>query len=376
MEEVRETLATAKLISLLDRETAAWTRNAKPKTCMDAGEIAHLFAADRPTTAYPKMRFDSKEKSGVPQPQPQPRLANKMSKEEIALAWDKDKGPRCFRCSEFGHVARECAKPRVKSDVKMEPKISNFGQKMSESSSAASSDSLHSSLGDAPLVMSGSVNGHPTHDMLRDTGTNQSVVEVDLIGPGYIQTGSVPIKSLHGTESHPTTDVSVVMNGYSFVVSMAVGHDFGHEVILGTDIPLLYHMCKRPRRVQPVRGSTRVLPPATSSEEEEDRITPEDLPPRRSPRGERTSSPISSAGSDRGVTPQSDHDVTPQSDNDEVQWAPWLDGTHFPNMLNSQANDPSLDGPRRTAGLVESLFYFNDGGFLCRKGDRDPGSNN
>ncbi len=153
MEEVRETLATAKLISLLDRETAAWTRNAKPKTCMDAGEIAHLFAADRPTTAYPKMRFDSKEKSGVPQPQPQPRLANKMSKEEIALAWDKDKGPRCFRCSEFGHVARECAKPRVKSDVKMEPKISNFGQKMSESSSAASSDSLHSSLGDAPLVM-------------------------------------------------------------------------------------------------------------------------------------------------------------------------------------------------------------------------------
>lgn len=196
-----------------------------------------------------------------------------------------------------------------------------------------------------------------THDAFVDNGTNLSAIDVSLLPADFVKLGKRNVKSLGGKDLLDTTMVTLDLNGFRFSTLMLVGSDFGHDILLGTEIPDLHKMLAHKPRRQPARKCRRQHQirdpsPAESS-------SSEDKPRPRPPFPD-------TKGSSDSETPLSD-DAEPCP----PLLTPTLDGGG-PQLIRAQASDPSLKSVRRTAGLASSLYYFDSEGALYRSGKMTP----
>lgn len=96
-QEVRDHFATEKLLSSLEEDVATWTRNQLPIDPRPASSIASTYKASRPKKPLPTRGFRSTTSYA-------PRSVKMEKKPE----WDKEKGPLCFACGTYGHIAKQC----------------------------------------------------------------------------------------------------------------------------------------------------------------------------------------------------------------------------------------------------------------------------
>lgn len=254
-EEATDRIATDKFMSGLDIETAQWTRNTNPSSCL---RTAALFLANQ--------RLHPKRRQLPDLPNSNNRSPRKMTPEEIAKAWDPVKGPRCFKCDIYGHVADDCPKKRNKpDDQKPTSKISNFGLASDLSHTSSSEDNS------SEFIVSATFNGTLSNDVFVDNGTNLSAIDASFLPANFISCEPTWVKGLTGQKLFQTTMVKVDLNGFRFTTRMIVGTDFGHDALLGTEIPNLQAMLTHNHRKQPSRSCRR--PAQTTQESSSDSDT-------------------------------------------------------------------------------------------------------
>ncbi len=161
----------------------------QPKTSAEAAKIASLFWGNcrkpkeasrppfrpRPQGATPQANFHN----NLNHPS-KPFKAEKKSWDKPV--WDKEKGPRCFACDEYGHIAVACPKnPSPPGGIKSEEK-------------SAPKFALAAQLADnpSPVPIAGSLNGVPVSNMVKDNGTNISVIDWPRTTRGRDQSESLP----------------------------------------------------------------------------------------------------------------------------------------------------------------------------------------
>ena len=115
------------------RPAMLWIRERNPATGHDAAELACTYFADRlmveevPWIQAGKLSIE-------PKPPLLPVQEEQRAKEEKTtekksndrVTWDKDRGPRCFACQKFGHIATHC--PDAKTVPKTKVREGKLGR--------------------------------------------------------------------------------------------------------------------------------------------------------------------------------------------------------------------------------------------------------
>lgn len=175
-EEAGDRIATDKFISGLDRDTAQWTRNHNPSSCMEAGRTAALYMANQ--------RIHLRPRQLPATPNATPRTSKKMTPEEIAKAWDPVKGPRCFKCDVYGHVADDCPKKKPKPTEPTRTSLAGVGVELGHlSPSESSEDSANK------FLVSARLNGIQSDDVLGLTYPRSMSLFYLRISPGVPRYG-------------------------------------------------------------------------------------------------------------------------------------------------------------------------------------------
>ena len=241
-EELLQVVVTEQVLSVLPKDIQVWVRERKPKTCIEAGQLAEDYLQARKTV--PTLRPD------------QPR------KEETRPAG-------CYRCGVVGHLARDCRKRISATTVagkpaedqakrsgvaQVRPKCYNCGQTGHFSRTCPSNalfcsgqqkgqsmvgGSHHTAKQGVPQI--GVVEGRAVGDILLDTGCLRTLVHQDLVPEKKLLEGeAVAIRCAHGdTVLYPLAEVEIEVGGQSLKVEAAVSATLPMAVLLGTDVPEL-----------------------------------------------------------------------------------------------------------------------------------------
>lgn len=385
VKDIRNHFGKEKLLSLLEPDVASWTRNQHPTDARAASKIASTFKASRTV---------KKEYSRPTRPRP---LANpndpstpKQPRPDMKASWDSVKGPKCFHCLQWGHIAAKCP-AQIGGTPPTQP--------------IKSVNMITTSGYSNRKMFGGSLNGHTVCNMTRDTGSDISVIHSRWVQKNFTTLGDVRISTVLCSGQLPTTNVTLKVNGHKIRTRMAVSARISHDVLLGNDIPDIDKILDVKRRRMPQRAckKTRAYSDPSSSDSD----------------GSTTAEGSSSSDEDRAITaPPSDSD-SPASD-PEYQTAPsQAEETHseppsttnasddsdkssgvitvqrkkksrmdrrlqrqryanrwgesvpleggIQQLKDTQAKDPSLASARRTAGIQKSRFFYDKEGILCRQ---------
>lgn len=169
-----------KFIGTLPPQVSRWIRERKPKTGEEAVELGiSYYAARPPPENQPRKQNDYRQGNY----RPFPNAGRSASKQEEAHGerttmeeqtkpsdrvqlFDKVRGPRCYRCQKFGHIAPQC--PERKSETKQESPVTHKA-KMAQGQGAS-----------MLATYEGSIDGKPTSKLVRDTGCMLSMVHKRL----------------------------------------------------------------------------------------------------------------------------------------------------------------------------------------------------
>ena len=214
-----------------------WVRERNAATGHDAAELACTYFADRPMVESQPRKFQGYRQGSYrsnpnrPYSRQDSIQEEQRAKEEKPtekksndrVTWDKDRGPRCFACQKFGHIAIHCP------DAKTVPKTEVHEGKLWE---------LHQD-GRLP-VSEGFINGTKAKRLLRDTGCTLSHVHPRMLMEEYENEGDVTVSSIFGkTMVLPTTSMNLKLRGMKWRVRMAVNGLINYDALLGNDIPHL-----------------------------------------------------------------------------------------------------------------------------------------
>lgn len=413
-ESVMERILMERLLNSMDPETQRWTRNTRPKTGAEAAETANLFqhsARPAPLNQFRPMgpRAPPTQRNDTPLPTrpTNERRGGERRNSSRLPEWDPVKGPRCFECNEYGHIAVACPtktinagkKPPPTWKIKEEPGTSKPTIALLAIRSDYSSPTDLSSMDDNAIR--GTLNGQAVQNMKRDTGASISFVDENVLGPDYVPGEPIQVTTVQGVASYPTTLVRVEVNGHRFCLKMAISSGFHYDALLGTDIPNLKELLRYPGRKQPQRRcKTRPQPPTEEESSDEEMIEIPRTNPRRQlplitgPSRRKpphsTPTPPTGNGQARGLTRDSDQtssseheepasteeepDVNPTDEEsaiseEEAASQPLWGGRE--QLQREQERDPTLKAARRTAGLDTSPFYHLRG-VLYRAGASMP----
>ena len=118
-EAVVEVVAQEQLLNTLPSNVRVWVRERKPTTCLEAGQLADDYAQARRQAGLESKREDVKNGKGGKQSGTGGQGKGRVG-EESAGTRDVDgkgqpsrKGPRCYSCHKFGHIASKCPSSAV-----------------------------------------------------------------------------------------------------------------------------------------------------------------------------------------------------------------------------------------------------------------------
>ena len=172
-----------------------------------------------------------------PQPQDNARPKNSRQPHRLAKFFDKERGPLCFQCKQWGHVGVNCPERNVLRVETTRP---------------------HETEGLPDLFAMGSILGKPARFFL-DSGADHSMVNVNhlnqlkewnLAVPE--STTSVTVKGVIGKHiTLPVLSLSCTLLDMDLTVEMAVSSDIPHDILLGKNCTALFHLLRRAKAEDP-----------------------------------------------------------------------------------------------------------------------------
>ncbi len=412
-----------------------WIREREPKSAEEAAKMAVTYAATRPPTTTSPYRPESYRNPYTPKRPPiksEPTVArttpttNREPPRSDRVTFDRERGPRCYNCQHFGHIASNCPEPK-NMPVKIKTEEARLAVR----------------TGDAMLeLISGAVNHKTVRRCVRDTGCTMTHVRAGLVQPGYMNLGDVQVKWGNGSvQTMPTTKVTIQVGGHDWSIPVIVNPGLqDYDVMLGNDLAHLDRVLRRrcttqgkptrPQRRNPARNrrrparyghdsttnsssSERDLTPPTSDNDSDFNISSDDTDDANSPTRDSESSPTIDSEVPGEQAQEDDNNNTTEENSCEAESAvtiavntgtqsekrartrasqaerrlerqrhaqKWgisvdLDGG-ADRMLQLQLQDRSLSAARNSSTRHDSLFFWSrTDGLLYRRGKLPRGYN-
>ncbi|KAL5516316.1 hypothetical protein EMCRGX_G001609 [Ephydatia muelleri] len=202
VELVKEAIIQEQLLNSLTPAVQVWVKERKPKTALEAGQLADDYTEAR--------RQSTKDDQVISVPAPGTKTSSQPSKEDGGPSHSRDKQPfrpghwhgdylstvTCYKCGKQGHVAsREW----------------DWWE------------------------------GREVKDIVLDIGCSKTIVHHSLVPEKKLVTGeAVTIRCAHGDSVlYPLANVDLVIDGVPLTVEAAVSKSLPVSVLLGTDVPEL-----------------------------------------------------------------------------------------------------------------------------------------
>ena len=250
-EELKDLVVLEQLVNTLPDEVRVWVKERKPKTSMEAGQLADDYIQARKQNAggtSSSMNRKFAERPGQPRPcqrcgKPghqardcrtifRPRGQEK-GLEDAGKRLDKPKRDlkdvECFNCHKKGHYSSNC------------PHNAMFCREKQGNHGRRASGTQVQKCEKTGVSKSGLVEGKPVDNILLDTGCSRTLIHQSLVPKEKLLEGeAVAIRCAHGdTVLYPLAQVDLEIDGQPLEVQAAVSDRLPMAVLLGTDVPQL-----------------------------------------------------------------------------------------------------------------------------------------
>ena len=172
-----EAIGLEQFLNTLPIEKRVWMYDNKPKTCVEAGELADEYeqvCKQEPGVEQQPEPMTGVQSRSVPESLEPPREGSSVKERSAGRAAGRSsetglEGVKCFGCRQFGHVKKDC--PNGKSVEKV---LFSAGEKQESFCQWQLDEDLR-------VWHQGYVEGQKVQDILLDTGCTQTMVQADLI---------------------------------------------------------------------------------------------------------------------------------------------------------------------------------------------------
>ena len=223
VEAVREVIGLEQFLSTLPTSVKLWVAERKPKTCVQAGELADEYEQARRQDGSKPERLPVSKTSAEPsrcgscgKPGHVDHECRSRGKNSTTGMGRPLSNIRCLKCNELGHIARRCPEKKALMCKQSEAEQSSLKRK-------------------------GTVEGQNVDSILLDTGCSRTMVRQALVPQSkFLEGDAVTIKCAHGdTVLYPLAEVEMEVDGVHIKVEAAVSDTLPVAVLLGTDVPQL-----------------------------------------------------------------------------------------------------------------------------------------
>lgn len=260
VKELSETIILEQFLRMVHPELEIWIREHNPKTAEEAARLAEVFTSARKgnrsaTFGWENHQAHSSRSSGGEQGSGQPRgrgfsrdsqftpQATSHAKKPSPRSSEED--VRCYYCNGLGHTKPFC------------PALSHTNPSLLCSAPTPATVSTVRDAGrTAPVLINGQ------HEIaLLDSACFQTVVLSISVPREKWSEDKSQISCVHGDEHvYPTIDVYLIVEGQTFLLTVALPPTLPYTVILGNDVPTLYNLmtqlaCKPDRSSDEGQGS-------------------------------------------------------------------------------------------------------------------------
>uniref|UniRef100_A0A8C6URA0 Gypsy retrotransposon integrase-like protein 1 n=1 Tax=Neogobius melanostomus TaxID=47308 RepID=A0A8C6URA0_9GOBI len=229
-EQIGDAIIMEQFLKVISPELRTWIKERDPKTSKEAADMAEAFlAARRPSNAplAPKPRpptpfgktfgpYDSKPHQFRPSTAPHyaPRLD---TRDRSTYA--------CHLCGVTGHLKAQC--PKATSSKKYLCSVSNLHGDMFE--------------GQREELTTGVVVDDKPCIALLDSGSDRTLIRQDSLPKDVVFCGgTMDIVCIHGDKvRYPIAEVTIQLEGQSYVLSVGVLEHLPYQIVLGLDVPIL-----------------------------------------------------------------------------------------------------------------------------------------
>ena len=251
-EELKDLVILEQLVNTLPEDVRVWVKERKPKTSMEAGQLADDYIQARKQNSGEPSVPVSRKSANIPT-HPPVRSCHRCGKpghhardcRTVFRPRDQERGrpdtsrtlerPKrdlkdieCFNCHKKGHYSSNCPHNAMFCGEKQIDPKGGSGKRTPG----------HEKTG---VSKAGLVEGKAVDDILLDTGCSRTLVHRSLVPKEKLLEGeAVAIRCAHGdTVLYPLAQVEVEIEGQSFEIQAAVADRLPMAVLLGTDVPQL-----------------------------------------------------------------------------------------------------------------------------------------
>ena len=235
VEQMQEAVGLEQFLNSLPAEKRVWVYEKKPKTCVEAGELADEYEQVR--KQEPVLELQQKPTPGTqsrgsasgglpgkgnPAKEGTSGVIAGKKLQSRKTGWE---GVRCFGCGQTGHVKRDCPDKKPTEKVYL-----SVGGKQHPS------NEVDKGLG---VQHQGLVEGQEVQDILLDTGCTRTMVRADLVpSRKFLEGDAVTIQCAHGdTVLYPLANVAIQVEGLEIEVEAAISDKLPVAVLLGKEVP-------------------------------------------------------------------------------------------------------------------------------------------
>ena len=262
-----ELIATEQVLDALPVGARIWVRERKPKTAMEAGQLADDYVQarrqeNRTSTEAGKGGEPARSQAGA---RPKCKKCGKIghrtrdcrsrgparpvgprepNRPVTGADNDRFKDMTCWKCFQKGHIAANC--PGVRA------MFCDGGQKKKRRSYPRA-------------VRSGVVEGALVKDIMLDTGSSRTLIRKDLVPAEKLVEGEIPVRCAHGDIiTYPIAKIEIEIDGKHYMVEAGVVDGLPVSALLGWDNPDLEALLQR--NLEPEQGAENVMAVTTRAQ--------------------------------------------------------------------------------------------------------------